>query len=204
MTCREEGTEGWAPVPPDDSWQPRCGDWWQLGGEEQLRVGRPPARLFLTEGTLWKCCCVTKGVCFSSYWGTQRDPVSKHFAHAAIQKGLLWETWASTAIYFFLWLSCISFNAFKMESSIRITLTVNCTTTETRFTHLCWLYTERYAPDTRGKFSPRCVGEFVVLVQPPVGTEEWMHFRYFRHQVILTTWFVAIPSFFTSVYPKHA
>lgn len=64
-----------------------------------------------------------------------------------------------------------------MESSTRITLTVDCTTTETRFTHPCWLHAERYALDyTCGKFTPCCVGEFFVLVQPPVGTEEFQIF----------------------------
>lgn len=173
MTCREEGTEGWAPVPPDDSWQPRCGDWWRLWGEEQLRVGRPPARLFLTEGTLWKCCCVTKGVCFSSYWRNSEGPSVQTFRPCCItERPLVRDLSFNTHLFFFLWLSRVGLNAFKTESGIGITLTVDCTTTETRFTHLCWLHAERYARDTRGKFTPHCVGEFVVLVQAPVGISD--------------------------------
>lgn len=41
VTCQEERTEGPTPVPPDDSWRQWCWDWWQLGGEEQLRLGQP-------------------------------------------------------------------------------------------------------------------------------------------------------------------
>lgn len=70
------------------------------GSSEHLGVGRPPPRLFLTEGTLSKCCCVTEGFS-SSCWSSSPCPSARgawlalpqHAAETLLESELILSDW---------------------------------------------------------------------------------------------------------------